>query len=389
VRRHTRHLSLYDIFNQGFEEIDFLDTLIHTLQDMERTVLKHLVRQLEHDRQTLVDSMISFLQAASRNERQVGAIVWTFRHSQDPREQERAYQSLQNLLSPIHARQLREAIQPVTHREKRIQTILPRIVWETLLEQQDEWRPLLTLYALAGMKEIQGNTDDVQLGLGSDAVQEVLERTDQSKYDVIRESSRFIQDLLEARVVKPIIDEAGLIHHQHQDLEGEVMLSTLERMLFLRDVSFFANLRLDQLRALARVCEEHSFPENKTLIRQGDSGDGLYILVEGRVRVERRQTDRDDSVTVATLNAPEVVGEISLLDGGMRTADVISETPVLLLHVKRATLDNALEDDPSIAMTMMRAMAQRLRMVTESFDKTLPEPASPDDKPIEEFVQNI
>jgi CRP/FNR family transcriptional regulator/CRP/FNR family cyclic AMP-dependent transcriptional regulator len=176
--------------------------------------------------------------------------------------------------------------------------------------------------------------------------------------DVIREAARSITKALQAD------------HAPEANLKrGDVMLSTLERMLFLRNVSFFENLQLDQLRALARVCREASFAADETIIRQGEIGDELLIIVEGQVRIEWSRPASGETLVLTTLGPSEVFGELSILDGGARSADAVAETPVLLLQIESNALHDALEEDPSIAMMMLRTLAQRLRKVNETLER--------------------
>lgn len=135
------------------------------------------------------------------------------------------------------------------------------------------------------------------------------------------------------------------------------MLSTIERMLFLRNVSFFENLRLDQLRTLARICDELAVNQGDYILHKGEAGDSLFVVVEGRIKI----VDPGSENVLAVLSSGEVLGEISLFDGGVRSADAFAETTTLLLVVNRDALDDALADDPGIALDMLRVMALRIR----------------------------
>ncbi|NDJ86080.1 MAG: cyclic nucleotide-binding domain-containing protein, partial [Chloroflexi bacterium] len=194
---------------------------------------------------------------------------------------------------------------------------------------------------------------------------EILTEMIRSKQDFIREGARQISKVLAGSIVLP--GQSSAVVEQNR---RNLMLSTLERMLSLRYVSFFQSLGLDQLRALARGCEEFAATEGQAIIKQGEISYGLYIIVEGTVRVERA-SENDQKVVLGRLGPSEVFGEISLLDEGVRTASVIAESPVLLLSIQRDALLLALEDDPQIAMTMLRTMAQRLRQNNELLQRKL------------------
>jgi CRP-like cAMP-binding protein len=135
------------------------------------------------------------------------------------------------------------------------------------------------------------------------------------------------------------------------------MLSTIERMLFLRNVRFFENLRLDQLRTLSQICEELSINEGEYILRKGEAGDKLFIIVEGDIHIIDPDIPKENSLL--SMRGPgDVIGEISLFDGGLRTADGLAMTPALVLLVPREALDTAL--------VMLGAMAEHVRETNKS-----------------------
>lgn len=88
-------------------------------------------------------------------------------------------------------------------------------------------------------------------------------------------------------------------------------------------IPLFSSLsRLDQSRLIPHFTVLE-FAEGEAIVRQGDLGDCLYLIVSGEVRVVRHSTD-GSSVDVAVLKQGECFGEMALLTGETRTADVIS-----------------------------------------------------------------
>ena len=67
------------------------------------------------------------------------------------------------------------------------------------------------------------------------------------------------------------------------------MLSAIEKVIFLKEVPFFQGMTVEQLRVLANVCEEESFPVEARLFNEGDPGGALYIVVSGRVGIEQEK----------------------------------------------------------------------------------------------------
>lgn len=337
---------LVPALQKGFEHLLVLRTMSYSLNQLHRPALAPLIRQLDYDHTALFDAMCDTLGLLVGKAR-IQAITWTLQTPTASREeQEQALSALQNLTTAQLAENFRQILQGDT--APHLQSTLPHVVLSILLNQADEWHPLVTLHCISRLPNIQRI-----LWLSEPTTEVILGRCAKSHLDVIREAARLIKRTL----------------HDEESSEGIPMLSTLERMLLLRNVSFFQNLRLDQLRSLARGCTELSAQAGEVIIQQGAVGDGLYIVIEGRVQIQRHIDGGDKVVSLGMYGPAEAFGEISLLDGEPRTADVIAETAVFLLSIHRDALQLALEDDPNIAMTMLRIMAQRLRRTTEQIDQ--------------------
>src|SRR5207237_7507846 len=90
----------------------------------------------------------------------------------------------------------------------------------------------------------------------------------------------------------------------------------------LARVPLFGSLSKRHLRSVAGIAKEQQFRENQTIAEEGRPGDDFYVLLSGQAKVVRRGR------TVARLMPGDFFGEIALLDGGPRTASVVTETPV-------------------------------------------------------------
>jgi CRP-like cAMP-binding protein len=117
----------------------------------------------------------------------------------------------------------------------------------------------------------------------------------------------------------------------------------------------FSALPPQILAAITAEGDERTFAEGQFVVREGDSGDELFVILEGEARVER-------SGTVLTMfRAGDFFGEISVFDGRPRSADVVAASPLRILAISRDLVRAALEREPRAAWAMLEVLAGRLR----------------------------
>ena len=114
----------------------------------------------------------------------------------------------------------------------------------------------------------------------------------------------------------------------------------------------FDNRRLERLGMLA---DEVDVPAGKVLMRQGETGTDMMVIVNGSVSVER------DGNRLNTLGSGDFFGEIALVDGGARTATVTTEQPTRLLVITHRDFHSMMEEFPEVADQVMNALANRVR----------------------------
>ena len=123
----------------------------------------------------------------------------------------------------------------------------------------------------------------------------------------------------------------------------------------LAQVPLFEGLSRRHLRQIAEHADEISFREREIIVQAGQPGGTFFVIVEGEVRVVRG--DR----TIARAGPGEFFGEISLLDGGPRTASVIAETPVVAIRLFKASFEKVVREEPRVAGKILAVVARRLR----------------------------
>ena len=119
------------------------------------------------------------------------------------------------------------------------------------------------------------------------------------------------------------------------------------------------------LRALAERGVPKSFRKGHRLIEEGDSGDTLYIITKGQLRVFGSNADNSREITYGTYSAGEYIGEMSL-DGGPRSASVEALEAVECVQVTRQTLLQHIAEHPEFALELLAKVIRRARAATLS-----------------------
>jgi len=128
---------------------------------------------------------------------------------------------------------------------------------------------------------------------------------------------------------------------------------------------------VERLAAHARLTSE---PAGRVLFRKGDPGTGLVAIVSGIVRISVASGDGNE-IVLNLVSTDEILGEISLLDGGARTADAITATKCQLLTLDRRDFVGVLHDHPAFAIRLLALVSARLRRTSEQLeDMTFADP---------------
>ena len=128
-----------------------------------------------------------------------------------------------------------------------------------------------------------------------------------------------------------------------------------EKLELLHSIPLFSRFDHKHLERLGMLAEEVDVAPGKVLIRQGELGDDLMVLVKGLVTVER------DGQQVNKLGPGEFFGEIALIERGPRTATVTAETPCRLLVLNHRSFHALMEEFPEVAASVLLTLAHRLR----------------------------
>ena len=121
----------------------------------------------------------------------------------------------------------------------------------------------------------------------------------------------------------------------------------------------FGGVSPEDLAAIGERAIEVDFPTDHVIARQGEIGTGLFVVIEGAVRVVR------DGEELARMGPGDFFGEISVIDGLPRVAQVITTEPTRCLALASWEFERLVLDNPTIGLAILRGLSARLRTKTE------------------------
>ena len=139
-----------------------------------------------------------------------------------------------------------------------------------------------------------------------------------------------------------------------QPTAGRSTLSLLQK------IPLFACLLETQFEQLARMAVPRKVARNTTIVRAGDSTDSLFVMVSGSAKVLNRDEEGRE-VILTLLGAGECFGEMGLIDGSPRSADVIANESCELLMIAKRDFVHALADNFDLCLSIMKSLVLRLR----------------------------
>lgn len=141
----------------------------------------------------------------------------------------------------------------------------------------------------------------------------------------------------------------------------------------LRRIKIFADMEEKHLEAFQQYLEVLSFKQFSEVAHKGDHGDAMFMVLEGELRA-RLMIDGKES-TLTTIDVGESFGEISLLDHGPRSADVVANRDSVLLKLSAATFEKLVREAPELGAPFLfavsRSVAGRVRVLTKRYEDSI------------------
>ena len=130
---------------------------------------------------------------------------------------------------------------------------------------------------------------------------------------------------------------------------------SIDKVAFLQNVPLFARMTPQELIDVGEIAKEITYPANTAVIREGDIGDYLFIVVDGEVMVHR------GDVQIRGLSSKDFFGEMSILDRESRSASVTTTSSCLMLQIDQRDFWELLVTHNTLAVAMVKVLTQRLR----------------------------
>ncbi len=137
-------------------------------------------------------------------------------------------------------------------------------------------------------------------------------------------------------------------------------MSELDKIQFLRQVALFRSLSDKALLDLSAITIEQTIPPKNMVFKEGDKGDALYIVKNGKVNILKRNSSGTDSVLVS-LGKGAVIGDMAIIDEQPRSASVATVQETTFLILTKDDFRNLLADVPEISFQILKLTTERLR----------------------------
>ena len=217
-------------------------------------------------------------------------------------------------------------------------------VMNHLLARHDDWiSVLMSLFLLENTPRLEADNDIVRdlSNHGNPHIRIMAQRV-----------------VTKERAFKPMEEE-------HMDMT----LALPDIILKLKPVEIFEDLNVNELAAVASATEEVAFDTNEIVIKEGDPGDTLYLIVEGEVAVIKTETDGTE-LTLDHISEGDHFGEMALFEDIPRTASIRTLKPSRMLMLHKQEFHEMVREYPHIALKICRVFSGRIRKLHHKISDT-------------------
>ena len=245
--------------------------------------------------------------------------------SSDLGERESVIERLQSVVAPAIAERLLSTYKETVLAESSMPTLT-----DMLYARTSSAEPYIRAAALCALGE---------RGAASD---ELLTRMSADEHELVRETALHLKE------------RGGRDTSEHREL------ITIEKMIALRSAPIFSRIAPEGLAELARASLEDEYAPGETLCKEGEPGNEVFILLTGEVKILKHEPEGERFI--GTEKAGGFIGEMAVLDPAPRSATLVAgDTGTRALRLNGDAFRDSLNRDPTIAASVLRTLAQRLR----------------------------
>lgn len=143
----------------------------------------------------------------------------------------------------------------------------------------------------------------------------------------------------------------------------------VSKSFMMSEIPLFDNLNVDEIKETQKWLIFKRLDKGSVVYRQGTAGRSVCFVVEGELTVVRRSEDGD--ATIGSVEKGESVGEVAIIDGLTRSADVIAASDAAVLILKQDDFDKLVAEHPDIGVKMLKSLARTLSMTLRERSETL------------------
>ncbi len=155
------------------------------------------------------------------------------------------------------------------------------------------------------------------------------------------------------------------LRKQGDEMNNDTGISLVDKIIHLKGIEIFEGLSVNELAAVASVTEETFYPAGQVVIKEGEKGDTLYMIIEGEVSVWKRG-EKEKDIRLDTIGAGDYFGEMALFEDQERSATIRTEKESRFLVLKKQDFTEIVREYPEIALHICKVLGRRIRKLHET-----------------------
>ncbi|MEP6895305.1 MAG: HEAT repeat domain-containing protein, partial [Chloroflexota bacterium] len=153
--------------------------------------------------------------------------------------------------------------------------------------------------------------------------------------------------------------EALIQFDEVHPMETIQTISTMERVLILREIPIFADLTAEDLERIAHIASEQWHPAGSIICRQGEEGNVMFVIVSGQVQIVSGSEGRQQ--ILAEREPGDFIGEMAIIDPAPRSAGMVAKSETRVLAIEGEAFKSILRDRPDVSLAVLQSISRRLR----------------------------